>query len=206
MTLQTDPGWLSSRVGHATASHVNDILDIRKDGKPGAKYVQYVADLVMERATGRATERVVTSWMRRGTAMESGARDAYENETGLLVSPAAFVVHPTIEYAGATPDGFIGPDGLLELKVPAPSTYVKWRMAGIIPDEHVGQMMFQLATCRRTWVDFCAWNPDDPHPQRQLFIRRFEPDPAEIAALEMKVKEFLQVVDAAFNAYCAEAA
>lgn len=203
MILQSDPGWLSSRVGYATASHINDILDIRKDGKPGAKYAQYLADIVMERATGRAAERVVTSWMRRGTAMESGARNAYENETGRIVAPAAFIAHPTIEYAGATPDGFLGADGLLEIKVPAPSTYVKWRMEGVVPEGHVGQMCFQLACARRKWVDFCAWNPDDLHPVRQLFIRRFEPEPEEIAALESTVKEFLQVVDKAFEAYCA---
>lgn len=204
MTLQSDPSWLPVRVGHATASHINDIRDIRKDGKPGAKYIQYVADLVMERANGRATDRPVTVWMRRGTEMEPLARDAYEEHTGNIVLPAAFVLHPTIEYAGATPDGFIGHDGLLEIKVPAPATYVRWRMAGEVPEEHIGQMTFQCACTRRKWVDFCAWNPEDPDTRRALFIRRFEPDPAEVLALEQQVSEFLEHVEAAFRAYCAD--
>lgn len=200
MILQSNSAWLPSRVGHATGSHANDILDFRKDGKPGAKHIQYIADLVTERATSRAVDRPVNKWMIRGQELEPQARSAYEDETGILVQPAAFILHPTIEYAGATPDGFIGRDGLLEIKVPAPQTFVRWRMAGEIPEEHVAQMTFQLAVTKRQWVDFCAWCPE-VEPRLQLFIRRFEPDPAEVAALESKVKEFLHNVEQAFQAY-----
>ena len=202
--LQSSAGWLPSRAGHATASMMNCVMDIKKDGNPGAKYIQYMAELIRERATGRVTERPVTFWMKRGTEFEPEARARYEEHTGRIVAPAASVTHPTIEWSSATPDGFIGQDGLIEIKVPAPTTYTKWRIAKVVPDEHIPQMMFQLACTRRTWVDFCAYDPEDPKPGRALFIRRFQPDPAEIAALEMKVKDFLTIVEAAFHAYSIE--
>jgi hypothetical protein len=200
--LQSAPGWLPSRNGCVTASHMNDVLDIRKDGKPGAKYIQYLTELVLERAYDRATDRPVTFWMKRGTELEPDARAAYEALTGNIVMPAASVPHPTMEWVSATPDGFIRVDGLAEFKVPAPTTYARWRMAGEIPEEHKPQMTLQLACTQRRWVDFCAFNPDDPVPARALFIRRFEPDPAEILALELKVKDFLVALEGAFELYC----
>lgn len=202
---QDSPAWLPARVGHVTASHMNDVLDRRKDGKPGAGYSRYMMELVLERATGRATERPVTYWMTRGKEFEPAAQEAYSEHTGRLVSAAAFVTHPSIEHSGASPDGFIvGEPGLVEFKVPAPTTFATWRIAGIVPPEHEAQMLWQCACTGRKWVDFCAFNPEDPHPTRRLFIRRFTPLAESIEAAEAAVIKFLEQLDAAFVAYCAD--
>jgi exodeoxyribonuclease (lambda-induced) len=109
------------------------------------------------------------------------------------------VAHPTIEHAGSTPDGFIGADGLVEFKVPMPVTYTRWRMAGEIPDEHVPQLLFQLACTRRQWVDFVAYCPEATDERLRLFIRRFEPKPEQIEEIEAKAVAFLVEVEAAFQ-------
>lgn len=201
MTLQSSPGWIRERIGCVSASRMKDVLDFRKDGKPGARRLAYMAELVTERANDMATDHPITPPMRRGLAEEPNARAEYEEYTGNLVAPARWVPHPRIEYAGSTPDGFLGRDGLVEFKVPMPTTYTTWRLAGEIPPEHIPQLLFQCATTGRKWVDFCAYSPEATNPRLRLFIRRFEPTAEQIAEIEQAAIEFLAQVDAAFEAY-----
>lgn len=201
MTLQSSPGWVRERIGCVSASRMKDVLDFRKDGKPGAKRLQYMAELVTERAFDKAVDHPITVPMRRGLAEESNARAAYEDRTGFIVAPARWVPHPRIPFAGSTPDGFIGREGLVEFKVPMSTTYTTWRMAGEIPAEHIPQLLFQCATTGRKWVDFCAYCPEATDPRLRLFIRRFEPTAEQIADIEQKAIEFLAEVDEAFEQF-----
>lgn len=199
MTLQTDPGWVRERIGCVSASRMKHVLDVKKDGKPGAERLKYMAELVTERMTDMAADHAVTMPMRRGLDEEPNAKIVYEAHTGVLVRPARWIPHPTIEHAGATPDGFIGHDGLVEFKVPMRTTYTTWRLAGVIPEEHIPQLLFQLACTRRKWVDFVAYCPEAKDERLRLFIRRFEPTPEQIEEIEQKARDFLADVDRAFQ-------
>lgn len=191
------PGWLAARCGLVTASRMNDVLDIRKDGKPGAGRKKYMAELVAERMTGMVTDHVVTGPMHRGRDQQPNACAAYESMTGNIVGPEVFVTHPTIEWAGATPDGTIDDDGLVEFKVPLPHNFVDWKLDGGVPDQHVAQLQWQLACTRRTWVDFVAFCPEIPGANG-LMIVRYQPTADQIAAIEDRVREFLAHVESAF--------
>lgn len=197
MTLQSDPGWLPARRGYATASRYNDMSDYTKAGKSGAARRRYMIELVGERIADYAVERFVSAPMQRGLDLEPAAREAYEAHTGRLAAPAAWVIHPSIEWAGCTPDGFLDDDGLIEIKVPQVSTYVEWLAGGTIPEQHVGQMTMQLACTGRQYVDFVAFCPE--LKVRGLFIRRFTPEAAAIADCEATVRAFLKEVDALFD-------
>ena len=199
MTLQSSPGWVRERIGCVSASRMKDVLDVRKDGKPGAARLQYLAELVTERLIDQAMDHPVTLPMRRGLDEEINARIVYEATTRVSTRPARWVPHPTIPNAGSTPDGFVGADGLVEFKVPMPTTYTKWRMAGEIPPEHIPQMLFQLACTRRQWVDFVAYCPEAKDERLRLFVRRFEPTAEQIEEIEAKAVEFLAEVEAAFD-------
>lgn len=48
--------WFENRLGKVTASRLNDMLDFRKDGKPGAKRLALLGELVDERMTGQLTQ------------------------------------------------------------------------------------------------------------------------------------------------------
>jgi YqaJ-like viral recombinase domain len=191
--------WLPTRCGLATASRMNDVLDIRKDGKPGAGRKRYMAELVSERITGQVSDHPVTGPMLRGREQQPHACAAYEAATGQIVGPEMFVTHPTIEFAGATPDGTIDDDGLVEFKVPLTHNFVDWVLDGGVPEQHIAQLTWQLACTRRKWVDFCAYCPEFPGVAG-LHIVRYQPTDAQIADLEAKVREFLKQVDAAFVA------
>ena len=197
--LQGSGDWLAQRVGCATASRMNDVLATLKSGKAGADRERYMKELLAERMTGSAMQHVITQPMRDGLAREPEARELYEAETGNIVTLVGFVPHPTIEYAGASPDGLVGTDGLVEIKCPTDLTYIEWLLAGTVPEKHQPQMLFQLACTRRKWCDFVAYNPNVRASRKRMFVRRFEPQAAQIAEIEDKVRAFLAEVDEAFD-------
>lgn len=191
--------WLSARTGCLTASRMADVLAVSKrDGKPLKARSDYMKELVAERLTGSAMAHVVTPAMKDGIEREPLARSAYEIASGQIVRLCGFVPHPTIEYAGASPDGYVGTDGLMEAKCPTVSKHLDWMLCKEVPEEHKPQMLWQLACTRRTWCDFVSYHPEFPEA-KQLFVVRFEPDAAEIAAVEIEARKFLAEVDACFQ-------
>lgn len=204
VVFQSDPGWVRERIGKVSASRVKDVLDVRKDGKPGAARMAYMAELVTEMAMDQAVDHVITGPMKRGLENEPAARSAYEARTGHLVDAAAWVPHPRIAMAGATPDGFVATESgihLVEFKVPLPTTYTKWRLAGVVPEEHIPQLVWQCACTNAPFVDFCAYFPEAVDPRAQLFIRRFEPAESLIRETEERVEEFIAEVEKAFHSF-----
>jgi putative phage-type endonuclease len=181
--------WFAARRGLLTASRIADALAVLKNGKPSESRRKLMFDLLAERMSGVATEHYVTPAMQWGIDNQAGAIASYEAETGDLVGPEVFVIHPRIDWFGATPDGLVGADGLIEVKCPTTPKHLTWVMAGEVPDEHQPQMLAQLACTGRQWVDFVSFDPRVRKPQ--LFIRRFQPDRAEIERIEAGAREFL---------------
>jgi putative phage-type endonuclease len=187
-----------------------DAIDLVKDGRPngdgvqkmkaGAKRTSLLYDLLAERLVGEAKDHYVTAAMQWGLDHEAAAADAFEVATGMLLMPAGLIEHPTIENFAATPDRLIDHDGLLEIKCPTSAKFVAWRLAGTVPDEHRPQMLAQLACTRRRYCMFAAFDPRMP-PTAQLFVRRFEPTPAEIATVEQQAFDFLIELEQMFEAF-----
>lgn len=198
--------WLAARAGKLTASRMADALDTRKDGKPGAKRLKLIHELLAERLTGDSVRHFVTDAMQWGLEKEAEARAAYEADTGVLVMDAGFYDHPSIDLFGATPDGLLPGGGLIETKCPTSTTFVEWRLRGEIPDEHKPQMLAQLACTGRTWCEFVAYDPRIRNPQQQLFIRRYQPDRAEIQRIEEAAAAFLAEVEQMWEVLTTEAA
>jgi hypothetical protein len=119
---------------------------------------------------------------------------AYEATAGALVQETGFVKHPSIAWCGASPDGLIGDDGMLELKCPESTTHLEWMEAGKVPPEHLPQIQGQMAVTGRHWVDFCSYDPRFP-PGLQLFIVRVERDEDYIKQLHADVCAFLVEVE-----------
>ena len=193
--LQGDADWLAARTGCLTASRMADIFYVLKNGDPSAASKSYMLEIIAERLTGSAAQHYVSEPMRDGLEREPEARAMYEAETGSIVTLAGFVPHPTIEFCGASPDGLVDGDGLVEIKCPTDATHVKWILAKEIPGEHIPQMLLQLACTGRQWCDFVAFNPNFRKPAHRLMIRRFTPAPAAIQAVEDSARAFLAEVD-----------
>jgi len=187
--------WLRDRAGKFTASRLPDALDIRKDGKPGAKRIQLQFDILAERSTGESVRHYVNPAMEWGLVTEPEARAAWEAHTGEIVTECGFYDHPRIDMFGATPDGLLSPDGLIEIKCPTTPTFVRWRMAGVVPEEHKPQMLGQMACTGRKWCEFVAYDPRIRDERARLFVRRYTPTPEEIAGIEKVAEEFLAEID-----------
>lgn len=185
------PNWLAARRGCLTASRMNDAADFLKTGKPGAKRIALLKDLAAEAVSDYAVDHFVTNDMQWGIDNQSNAIAAYEARKGLIVGPEVFVLHDEIDRFGATPDGLIGHDGLLEVKCPRTTTFISWVTEGVVPEQHKLQMLAQLACSNRDWVEFVAYDPRMPEG-KQMFVRRFEPADSEIERVEQIAADFVE--------------
>lgn len=204
MILQSDPAWAAARVGHVTASRMADMLAKTKSGW-GASRANYAAELVAERLTGAAGERYVNSAMQWGLDTEAAARTAYEFRIDQAVGPAAFLKHPRVAWAGASPDGFVGDVGLVEFKCPNTATHIDTLLIGSVPEKYRWQMQWQMACAGREWCDFVSFDPRLPENMR-LFVRRFERDSETVAMLERETMQFVGEIEdtlAALQKRCA---
>lgn len=192
---QGSPEWLKSRYGHVTASRVADVIAVRKRGEGElACRKRYRTELLAEILRGRAAEHKVTDAMQFGTDNEPLARDAYERITGYEVDRVGFVLHPRIDRCGASPDGLVGDVGGVEIKVPETETFIEWKIAGVVPEEHKPQMYLNMACCERGKpVEFWDFFAHDPRLKDGVgnFLVRLPRDDKYIADMESKIEKFL---------------
>jgi len=197
---QGDAEWLAARTGCLTASRVADAIRKSKRDPNGAYITKarqnLCMELAVERVTGKATEHFVSQWMERGTELEPIARAAYELRTDRIVETVGFVLHPSIKWAGCSPDGLVDSDGLVQFKVPKPTTHAEYLIGECVPSDYVPQMMWELACCPgRTHNVFASYCPDFK-PPLDLFICRMERNDEAISAMEQEARKFLEDVEA----------
>ncbi len=196
MSEQQTQEWRDARAGKITASRIGDVLTKpRKGQKESITRRNYRAQLICEILTGKATQDEYQSWdMKLGIEREPYARAEYEIKTGTVVNLAGFVAHPSIPRAGASPDGLIGQDGLVQFKCVKTATHLDWLKEKIVPVEHRGQMYFEMACTGRQWSDFVSYEPNLP-PQLQLFIVRLKRDEVAISEIETEVRKLNAEID-----------
>ena len=191
---QYSPEWGQARLGKATASRISDIVAKTQSGW-GASRANYEAELIAERLTGETGESFTSAAMQRGSDTEEQARAAYEFMRDAEIVEVGFVDHPSIEMCGASPDGLVGHEGLVEVKCPNTATHLKTLLGGSIPKKYRDQMQWQIACAGRAWCDFVSFDPRLP-VKHQLFVKRIERDAEMIPELEKEVREFLAELEA----------
>jgi putative phage-type endonuclease len=189
---QRSEDWFTIRCGKATASKIADIMAKTKSG-PSASRANYMAQLVSERLTGVAERGFSNAAMQWGCDFEADARAAYSFRQDANVTEVAFVEHPTIAWSGASPDGLVDDDGLVEIKCPNTATHIETLLSGAVPEKYRTQMLWQMACTGRKWCDFVSYDPRLPEKMR-LFVARVDRDEAAIADLEDAVAVFLKEV------------
>ena len=192
--LQRTPEWFELRLGKVTASRIGDLMAKTRSGYSASR-ANYMAELAIQRLTGSTVEQGFTSpAMLWGTEQESNARNAYSFFTDNEVNEIAFINHPTIEQAGASPDGLVGDDGLVEIKCPNSATHLDTLLTGKINNKYLLQMQWQMACSGRKWCDFVSFDPRFPEDLK-IFIKRVNRDDELIAEITEEVKKFLAELD-----------
>lgn len=194
---QGSAAWFAARMGKVTASRISDVIAKTKSGYSTSRE-NYCVELALERLTGNRQESFSNDAMKWGTETEPLARAAYEARTGAIVDEVGMVPHPTIDRTGASPDGLIDADGLLEIKCPNSATHAKTLLSKKPDAKYITQMTWQMICTGRQWCDFVSFDPRFPAPL-QLFITRIERDVEKCAELEAEVITFLAEVDAMVN-------
>ena len=196
--IQGTEQWRLARCGSLGASQVAAAMARVKSGW-GASRANVMAELLVERLTGVPTAGFQSPAMIWGTEHEPDARAAYSFRVNQEVDEVGLVRHPIIGGTHASPDGLVGPDGLVEIKCPNSATHIETLLGDPIDGKYITQMQWQMACTGRQWCDWVSFDPRLPESMR-LFVKRCNRDNAMIADLENNVKQFLTDLTARVNA------
>lgn len=198
MIEQGSKEWYAARLGQLSASRIADAIARTKSGY-GASRANLMANLICERLTGVPMEGFTSQAMQWGLDIEPQAKAAYEFRTDRTITPVGYIPHPDIDHSGASPDGLIDHDGLIEVKCPNTSTHIDTLLGQSIPGKYVIQMMWQMECTGRAYADFCSFDPRLPE-NLQLFIKRVDRDEKRLSELRTEVKAFLAEMDEKLDA------
>ena len=196
MMEQRTEEWFNARIGKVTASNLANVTAFTKSGE-SAYRKNYRHQLVTERLTGKPTEIYVNQAMQHGIDTEDEARDFYVFKYN-DVEEVGFIDHPTIDMAGASPDGLVGDDGLIEIKCRQPQNHTETLISNQIPSRYRLQMFWQMACTGRKWCDYVSYCPSFPEELKMVVIR-LEWNDEQIKLLEEEVIKFLTEVEDTVN-------
>jgi putative phage-type endonuclease len=189
------PEWFKARLGLITSSKVHDAITLRQKGGTHdlADRRRLKMQLIAEMTTGQTPEHYVSAAMDWGIENEPRARAEYEYRTGQNVEQLGLVMHPTNPRAAATADGWVAPEGILEIKCAETYTHLEYLASNAIPKEYLDQINWQMACCgpEIAWCDFVSFDPRIEAEELQLLVIRHARDEKRIAEMETAVDDFL---------------
>jgi len=193
--IETLEEFNARRLGRVGASRIADIMAKGKGGDSSASRKNYMAELLCERLTGIHAESFTSPAIQWGIDHEDEARCAYEMETGNSIIQCAGFSHPTIPMAGASPDGLIGDEGVLEIKCPNTATHLDFLDTGKPDKRYQWQMTWQVVCSGRKWADFVSFDPRLPD-ELAFKVVRFIPSTDMTLDAEAEVGVFVSELDA----------
>jgi putative phage-type endonuclease len=144
--------------------------------------------LVAERLTGEPQEGYTNGAMEWGTDTEASARQYYEMAEGVQVQQIGFIERD--EHIGASPDGLVGADGMVEIKCPNSTTHITYILEDRLPPAYRAQVQGELWVAERQWCDFVSYDPR--MRTRKYFCTRVERDEKYIEELAAGISAFVE--------------
>jgi putative phage-type endonuclease len=143
--LQKSNEWFDSRLGRFTGSQIHKLLGVKGLGLTGESYAfENAIEIVFSR---NEDEQLETYDMKRGNDLEPFAFEKFKEIKGfefIEVEKCSFF--PFGENAGASPDGLVGKDAVLEIKCPRPTKFFNLVAKGYdaIDKEYIAQMQMEM--------------------------------------------------------------
>ena len=184
---QYTPEWWDARRGLPTASKFDKI--VTSTGEPSKQRLGYLYQCAAARISGVYEDTYTSLAMQRGIELEEEARRVYAMEREVAVDEVGFCLADG-ERWGASPDGLIGEDGVLEIKCPEGRAAVEYLLKGKLPTAYIQQCQGQLLVTERQFCDFVSYYPGLP-----MLIVRTEPDTAFLCKLKAALVEFCDKLD-----------
>lgn len=185
-TDQRTEQWYLDRSGKFTGSRFKDLLAFDAKGDPLKAHLNLLQQIIGERLSGRYQDTGMDSRsLKYGRETEPFGAAEYELQTGLIVKPAGFITHPKILFAGVSPDGLVGNNGL-EIKCPINWDIHLARFENGMEDFHLPQVQGSMWVTDAEWWDFVSYQPF-VKPHLQFYRERIYRDDEYIANLEKQV-------------------
>ena len=142
---QRSKEWFKVREGRFTASRISDLLGVKGLGLTGETYA---FEKACELVYGVDEDESFESYdMKRGTELEPIAfRKFKELKEFDFLDVQETTFFPYGSHAGASPDGLVGNNAILEIKCPRPTKFFNLVAKGFdaIDKEYIAQMQMQM--------------------------------------------------------------
>ena len=150
--LQRIESWHQQRYGKFTASEIIKILGVRGLGETGKSYA---IDKAIEQLFGEFEERFISYDMQNGIDTEPLAFAKFKELKSLEfleVTNCGFFEN--CEHSGASPDGLVSDNAILEIKCPKSSTFFKLVATNEVDAKYYAQMQMQMLSANRNKAYF----------------------------------------------------
>ena len=188
---QRSAEWFAARRGRVTGSMVGAVLGL----DPNCTREEAMRRMVRS-YQGLPSEfkgNIATQW---GVTHEDEAREALEYELGVDVLPASFVVHPKFNWLGASPDGYVLDERVVEIKCPFglrdKLPPVPFKTVEEQPHYHA-QMQIQMFVTGRGLCYFWQWTTHESKLDMVKFDQKWIDK--NFPKLEAFYQEFLAICD-----------
>lgn len=195
---QRSPEWFKQRYGKFSASEIHKLLGIKGLGETGKSYCFKKA---VELLYGEdQSERYESPDMRRGIETEPIAFHKFKElkaEEFIEVEETTFF--PYGENAGASPDGLVGKDAVLEIKCPRSEKFFRLVVEGkeAIDKEYIAQMQMQMLcsnSVRAHFFNYLIFNGQEFY--HEIIVER---DEEIINKIKERIEEAVKVRDEYIN-------
>lgn len=187
--IQGSDEWLAERRGLLTASEIKLILTPTLKTANNEKTRAHLYELLAQRISGYVEPSFIGDDMLRGLDDEFYAKAIYAEHFAPLTE-MGFITNNRWGFTlGASPDAFVGDDGMIEIKSRRQKfqvqTIIEHNHRGTIPDDYILQVQAALLVSERQWVDFISYNNGLP-----MVVIRVYPMPELQAAILEAATDF----------------
>ena len=158
-TQQRTDEWFQARRGKLTASNLASLLGLVRWCSRQEAYDRVLGAEKAARQPENYNSNKACDW---GVTHERDGVLSYMTKTGNLVNMTGLHVHKDIPWLAGSPDGFVGTEGLIEVKCPY------WRkkdgsarLHTQVPVYYYLQINALLEITEREWCDYVCWVPDE---------------------------------------------
>jgi len=187
--------WYNARKGKFTASEIVKLLGIKGLGETGKSYA---IEKAIEQLYGEMEDNFVSFDMQRGIDLEPLAFAKFKEIKELdfiEVENCGFFEFGTD--AGASPDGLVGDDAILEIKCPRSTTFFKLVATNEIDPKYYAQMQLQMmATNRNKGYFFNYLVHEEKEYWHEIIVER---DDVLCAKIESRIAEAVEIKNEFIN-------
>lgn len=178
--IQGSEQWHEARCGLVTASEVKLILTPTLKIASNDKERAHLWELVAQRISKYVEPSYIGDNMLRGWDDEMEARSLYSEKVA-PVEEVGFITNDRWGFTiGYSPDGLVGPDGLIECKSRKQKFQIETIATGLVPDDFALQLQTGLLVSERKWLDFISYSGGLP----MMIIRVWPDDKVQDAIIE----------------------